>query len=124
MHRLLLTVGAMVVLGACASGGAGAVPGKAFSLMPGESVVLPDHATLRYLRVSQDSRCPPGVQCIRAGDADVEFEFTPAGGAAAQVGVNTPESPVAMVPGWRLQLLSLEFGDSPRATVRLDAAAP
>lgn len=125
MHRLLLTATAIVALGACASGGStGATPGQAFSLSPGESVQLPDRATLRYVRVSQDSRCPPGVQCIRAGDADVVFEFTPAGGHASEVNVNLPESPDAAMQAWRLRLLSLEFGDAPRATVRVDAATP
>jgi len=125
MHRFWMMATATVVLGACASGGgAAATPGQAFSLAPGESVRLPDQATLRYVRVAQDSRCPPGVQCIRAGDADVVFEFIPAGGAATQVDVNLPESPEAAMQAWRLRLLSLEFGDAPRATVRVDAATP
>jgi len=115
-------LGAVVaVTSGCASGGTrGATPGAPFELAPGESVSLPDEATLRYVRVAADSRCPPDVQCIRAGDADVVFEFTPVGGASTQVDVNLPEAPSAPMGAWRLQLLSLDFDDAPRATVRVD----
>jgi hypothetical protein len=114
---------AAIALGACASGHArSANAGEAFALVPGELVQLPDAATLRYLRVAQDSRCPPDVQCIRAGDADVVFEFTPAGGTPVQVEVNLPASPQATMGTWRLQLLSLAFEAPARATVRVDAA--
>lgn len=108
----------------CATGGArNATPGDApFQLAPGDIVTLPDAATLRYVRVAADSRCPPDVQCIRAGDADVVFEFTPRGGAPIQVDVNLPEAPRALLGAWRLHLLSLEFGEAPRAQVRIDAA--
>jgi hypothetical protein len=108
---------AAIALGACASGHA-----RSAKLVPGELVQLPDAATLRYLRVAQDSRCPPDVQCIRAGDADVVFEFTPAGGTPVQVEVNLPASPQATMGTWRLQLLSLAFEAPARATVRVDAA--
>ena len=123
MTRLLLLASAAILLGGCASGGAqGATPGEAFTLAPGEEVTLPDKATLRYVRIVQDSRCPPGVQCIRAGDADVSFEFTDASGATAPVNLNLPESPQATLGNWRAQLLSLEFGDGAHATLRVDAA--
>lgn len=122
MHRFLLVATAAVALGACASGGArGAKSGEPFTLVPGEAVTLPDASTLRYLRVTQDSRCRPTVQCIRAGDADVAFEFTASGGAPVPVNVNIPESPQASMGAWRLQLLALAFDDPGQATVRVDA---
>lgn len=129
MHRLPSLAGRALAasalafaLCACASGGGRAMtPGHAFMLAPGEAVELPDAATLRYVRVAQDSRCPPDVQCIRAGDADVVFEYIPAGGAPVQVDVNLPESPQAPMGAWRLQLLALEFSQPARATVRVDA---
>lgn len=127
MHRfpLLATFVATtaVALGACASGGArNAKPGEAFTLVPGEAVQLPDASTLRYVRVAQDSRCPPNVQCIRAGDADVAFEFTTSGGAPVPVNVNLPEAPQASMGAWQLRLLALAFDDPGQATVRVDAA--
>jgi hypothetical protein len=107
----------------CASGDVQtATPGQPMTLQVGERVALPGDAALRYVGVTADSRCPPGVQCIRAGDADVAFEFTPAGGTPVAVNVNLPQSPSAPVGEWQLHLLSLEFGDAPAATVQLDSA--
>ena len=95
--------------------------GGSTSMHQGETVRLPDGAMLRYLDVPQDSRCPPNVQCIRAGDADIAFEF--AGGAtAARVTLNLPESPTASMGAWRLTVESLEFGQMPPVTVRIDPA--
>lgn len=92
-----------------------------FSLQPGEHIALPGDATLRYLRVTADSRCQPDVQCIRAGDADVAFEFVPANGAPVSVNLNVPEAPSAPIGKWQLRLLGLEFGEAPSVTVRIDA---
>jgi len=97
--------------------------GESVSIQQGETVRLPDEATLRYVRVPQDSRCPPDVQCIRAGDADIEFAFTPPGGTATTVTPNLPESPTATIGAWRLTVEKLGFGDAPAAvTVKIDAA--
>ncbi len=125
MHRPFLLMAAAVIVAGCAGAASRSViPGKATVLAPGESVELPDAARLRYVRVVQDSRCPPKVQCIRAGDADVAFEFTPAGGIATQMSVNIPESPTASMGTGQLQLLALEFGDAAHATVQVAAARP
>jgi hypothetical protein len=61
------------------------------------------------------------VQCIRAGDADVAFEFTSPGDGPLPVNVNLPESPGATMGAWRLQLLALAFDEPAQATVRVDA---
>lgn len=119
LSLLLLGAG----LAGCATGDAAApaTPGQSVTLQPGERIELPQQASLRYVEVTADSRCPPGVQCIRAGDAEVAFEFTPAGAAGPQaVRLNMPERTSTAVGDWQLQLLSLEFGDAPAATVRID----
>jgi hypothetical protein len=111
------------VLPGCASSGERvATSGQPVVLQVGERVALADNAALRYVAVTADSRCPPGVQCIRAGDADVAFEFTAAAGASKAVTLNLPKSPQATVGDWKLELLSLEHGERPAATVRLDPA--
>jgi hypothetical protein len=137
MLRPLSLVLCTALLGACASNASnednasGGKPaesdmrtiasGTSMSLRQGETVRLPDDATLKYVAVTQDSRCPPNVQCIRAGDADIAFEF--AGGAtAARVTLNLPESPTASMGAWRLTVESLEFGQMPPVTVRIDPA--
>ena len=132
------TVAALIAacaLSACASGtssgGTGATQessmrtiaaGESVSIRQGETVRLPDGATLRYVTVTQDSRCPPDVQCIRAGDADIEFAFTPPGGTATTVRPNLPEAPTATIGAWRLTVEKLGFGDAPAVTVKIDAA--
>ena len=108
----------------CASGDVRtAAPGESMTLQVGERVALPGDAALRYVATTADSRCPPGTQCIRAGDADVAFEFIPAGRAPVPVTVNIPEAPSALIGGWQLRLLSLEFGEAPQATVRISSPA-
>jgi hypothetical protein len=101
---------------------AAAPTGQPIQMAQGQSIALPDGATLRYVEVAADSRCPPGVQCIRAGDADVVFEFTDPGQAARRFTVNTDPPASAMIGKWKLRLLSLAFGEKPAATVQVDPA--
>lgn len=98
--------------------------GTPLALSPGQQAVLRDNATLTYLSVAADSRCPPHVQCIRAGDADVVFEHRPAGGRAQRLTLNLPEAPSAPIGAFTLRILALEFGDQAKATVRVDATSP
>ncbi|KGM57151.1 hypothetical protein N799_14270 [Lysobacter arseniciresistens ZS79] len=122
-RTLLLACMIAGTLPACASGGTSTAPvGQPIVMQTGDRVVLQDRSTLRYVGVTADSRCPPGVQCIRAGDADVAFEHTPEGGSPAAISLNMPETPSTSVGGWQLRLLSLDFGDAPAATVQVDPA--
>jgi hypothetical protein len=51
-----------------------------FTLAPGQPVRMASEAMdIKFIGVSQDSRCPTGVQCIRAGDVSAEIEITIAG---------------------------------------------
>jgi len=126
----LLSIAAMGLPG-CSGIGASATratapAGQPIPMSPGQQIVLPDGATLRYVKVSNDSRCPPGVQCIRAGDADVVFDFTGASGkgamAAQRVVVNTRPPATAAIDKWQLRVLELGFGATPKATVQVDPA--
>jgi hypothetical protein len=103
------------------SPGGSFVPGESFALSVGQQTLLPDAATLRYIGIANDSRCPPKVQCIRAGDADVLFDFTASGAAPARVTLNTERARTANIGAWRLQLLALAPGALPHATLRIDA---
>jgi hypothetical protein len=96
--------------------------GTSVSMRQGETVRLPDGATLKYIDVPQDSRCPPNARCIRAGDADIAFEFATAGGTAAPVKPNLPEAPSKNMGAWRLTVQDLAFGDVQPVTVRIDPA--
>ena len=97
--------------------------GETFAMASGEQVALADRSTLRYVRVTNDSRCKPGRQCVWAGDAEVVFEWTPDDAA-------TPESFSLHIgrgdrsrdlDGSRLTLVSLADGAEPEARLKLEA---
>jgi hypothetical protein len=97
--------------------------GASTTMQRGETVRLPDGATLKFVDVPQDSRCPPNARCIRAGDADIEFVFAIAGGVSAPVKANLPEAPSKDLGAWRLTVEDLGFGEGPQpVTVRVDRA--
>lgn len=96
--------------------------GSSFRLSPGQGVTLADNSRLRYLRLVNDSRCAPDVQCVWAGDAIVAFEWTPAGGDAERFELHTGLEPRSHAIGGRtLTLQALERGEAPAATLRVDA---
>jgi len=53
----------------------------------------------------------------------VALEYTARGGASRSITIST-DAPAIDVGGWRLRLLSLEFGPSPSATLQVDRGAP
>ena len=113
-------------LTACASvaGGNGSAiaDGADFRMRPGQTVNLADNSRLRYVRVVTDSRCPPDVQCVWAGDAIVAFEWSPAGGRAQGFELHTGLEPRSHAIGVRqLVLKSLERGAEPEAELRVEA---
>lgn len=123
MSRLFAALLSLTALSACASAGAGSsgADGLDATLKPGEQVTLSDRSRLRYVGVSNDSRCPPNVQCIRAGDADANFEFAPASGAAQTLVFNTERATRLNAGAWTIELTALGQGDAPTATVKVSA---
>jgi hypothetical protein len=118
-----LALGALALVAGCASGGAGVEVGNTFTMAVGEQVSLPDASALRYAGIGNDSRCPPDVQCIRAGDADVLFDHVPRNGRAMRITLNTERTPDTTLGDWRLRLVDLApRGDAPAVAVRFDAA--
>ena len=116
---------ALLLLGACSTvaGEGHAVPmGQPFGLRPGETATLADGGTLRYERLVNDSRCPPDVQCIWAGDAEVAFAWTPRGAATERFSLHTKPGGEAhpLDAGRQLRLVSLARGDAPVATLQVD----
>jgi hypothetical protein len=123
-------------LAACASGTAGGeaqgseppsetsakiADGASFRMPLGQSVVLADDSQLRYLRLVNDSRCAPDVQCVWAGDAIVAFEWAPSDGAAQRFELHTGLEPRShAIGGRKLVLESLERGAAPAATLRVE----
>ena len=118
-------------LAACASSAAGSgtdgdriADGASFAMQPGQVVTLADDSHLRYLRLINDSRCPPDVQCVWAGDAVVAFEWSPPGGAAQQFELHTGKDPRSHAIGSRrVTLKSLERGATPAATLVVEGSS-
>lgn len=96
--------------------------GEDFAMHPGDSVALSGHGKLRYVRVVNDSRCKPGVQCIWAGNAELAFEWNDADAGKQSFSLNTTVGDKYRDLGdRRLSLLSLAMDDTPEARMRLDA---
>ncbi len=135
-----LAAGAAItaLIGCTTAGDLRLEPGRIIALAPGERIALPAGATLHYVGVRSDSRCPPAVQCVWAGEAEVVFQFTPPRPTPAttrvraaptrespddqppaEVVLYTPRQPTSPMGDWQLQLVSLAFGPAPAATIRL-----
>lgn len=126
-HALLFAGLLPLSMAACATaaadGEARIADGTGFTMQAGGQVRLADGSRLHYLRLVTDSRCPPGVQCVWAGDAIVAFEWSPAGGAAQAFELHTGKEPRSQVLGERtLVLESLARGAQPAATLEIEPA--
>lgn len=108
---------------ACAGPGKPAPLGRPLMLSPGEQLELPDASVLLYLGVSNDSRCLPGAQCVRAGDADVAIAITAPDAPMHSTSINTA-NPEVEIGKWRLRLRSLDAGSQPRLTLQIDERQP
>ena len=91
----------------------------------GETARLADGSRLSYLRLVNDSRCLPGVQCVWAGDAEIALRWQPASGRAQELALHTASlrgSDVARIGERSVTLVALERGIAPRASLRIDKA--
>jgi len=122
MNRLAVV--GLAVLGlvggpiACDDEPAGPQPGEAFTLGLHERSTLDAiHTSVRFLEVSEDSRCPSRAQCVWAGNGAVVLEVAPAEADATEDTLHTnPESgPSGVVlAGYELRLLQLSpYPDTP-----------
>lgn len=107
--------GVVATLVACDDEPTGPKPGEAFTLSAGQQVTLDTvHASVRFLQVSDDSRCPSRVQCVWAGDGAVVLEIAPAAGDAAEHTLHTnPESGARAVVLGRFELTLLQLDPYP-----------
>ena len=78
--------------------------GKEFTLRPGQSVRLAGtRSILKFVAVPEDSRCPPKVQCIWAGNARLSLRLDD-----APFAINTTLEPhEATVLGYQFSLVRL-----------------
>lgn len=119
MRHLLSSLLSLVTLGACASAIAGEAKPERVELALGASAVA-HGIELRFVRVVADSRCPEGVDCVWAGDAEVELEAVAAGQSQVLRLHTTLEPKEARVAGVRVLLVAVE--PHPRIDERIDPA--
>lgn len=99
--------------------------GDSFKMAAGERVQLAQGDTLRYLRVDSDSRCPPDVRCVWAGDAEVVFEWTRSGGTPEPFTLHTGLGDRSKSLGARMITLeSLARGEQPIAQLSIASRTP
>ncbi len=128
MLRTFATLALAAGLGGCATPYNVGIPvadGGTVALLPGESASLPD-GLLRYVRLVGDSRCPPDVQCVWAGDAEIQVRWQAAGGRAQDAALHTSplqgrQTAVTFGPH-RVSLDALARGIAPQATLRITPA--
>ena len=130
----LLLLAAVIALTSCqsagnasTSSGAVSVPGD-YALRVGQSLMLADGSLLTYVRVVADSRCRPDVQCIRAGDADIELRWKPAAADPLTAVLNSDPRNLqgaahsARLGDWQVTLKALDWHEPPVATLTVARA--
>ena len=80
-----------------------------------------DPLTVTFRRVAEDSRCAVDVQCVWAGDAEVELRIARAGREAGTTLHTTLEPQQVEYDGWVVRLVAL--APAPRTDVPRDDRA-
>lgn len=107
---------------ATASEGAAVSNEGRFQLGLGESKRLADRSTLSYTGLIDDSRCPPNVQCVWEGNAEIALQWRAPGKGTQDIRLHTSPrggSQSTTIGGQVLTLVSLERGIAPKATLEL-----
>jgi hypothetical protein len=86
-----------------------------FQVSRGQTASIPgERLIVTFTRVVQDSRCPPGRQCVRAGEARAELELRLPRRAAERVVLSTAGTPAyASFGAYDLHLVALSPGRTP-----------
>lgn len=125
MTRLAIALLPLCLACGCAAlpqDGSAAPEDTRFTLGMGEARRLADNSLLTYVRLVDDSRCAPTVQCAWEGDAEIELRWQPARGSARELRLHTsPKAgPTAAAIGARsVALAGLERGIAPKATLHV-----
>lgn len=140
MRRIASLLAIALLAGCVGAAPSNAPPAREDAAMPdtapqtvtlgvGERATLAGGSQLTYLRLVNDSRCPPDVRCVWAGDAEIRLRLQPTRGTASELSLHT--SPLrdrgqteATVGGLRIALQSLERGIAPKATLAISPASP
>jgi len=113
--RYSLAAALVLLLAACQTATSKPIPPPVIPtgpqvLAPGQSVLIGPGASLRFVRIANDSRCPADVQCIWAGEVSLALMLSDASGVTA-FGVSSVNSRKTTVKGYEVELLA--FGACP-----------
>jgi hypothetical protein len=122
MRRLVILASALsTALTACAGSGTpiiGSAPATSivaavdrdFDLSPGQSARVDGSAlTISFIGVTEDSRCPVGVQCVWAGNAVVSLSVMVNGDVRSSTSLNTTLTPRSVrIAGYEISLVALK----------------
>lgn len=70
--------------------------GDKVTMAPQESLALADDSRVLFVGISQDSRCPEGVQCMWMGEAHVSLELSAGGETTTHVLKLGPNGPTEL----------------------------
>ena len=90
----------------------------------GQSTQLGDGSQLTYTSLVNDSRCPPDVQCVWEGDAEIALRWKPVNNSARDLRLHTSSkggATSARIGERTVTLVSLERGIGPKATLSISA---
>ena len=85
-------------------------PNTQFDLSPGQGArIQGSNITVRFSRVSDDSRCAVDVQCVWAGNAIVHLSLTSTQSPSAEAALNTTLDPKAVTyDGYSIRLVGVK----------------
>ncbi|QIK81445.1 hypothetical protein G7069_07470 [Lysobacter sp. HDW10] len=96
------------------------VAGQPVTLKPNDVGVLPDGSRITYVKLVNDSRCKPDVQCVWAGDAEIRFSHTNRAGEVELFSIHTELQPQSKTLGAStLHLRGVDWQSPPSVTVAL-----
>jgi hypothetical protein len=112
--RALNWSSALLLLAACATTSGAtqmkASVGEEFRVRAGQTAQVED-LRVRFVRVTEDSRCPINARCIRAGSAKIEVELRAPRTAAQRAVLTTPDEPRGATYGpYEIEVLELQPG--------------
>jgi hypothetical protein len=84
---------------------------ETFELMPGQTMACEgSDLQLTFVEVKDDSRCPKGVDCIRAGEAHVIVKVTGASTeeVTLEIGAGQQTNPSQFTNSYQIQATALE----------------
>jgi hypothetical protein len=75
--------------------------------------------TIKFVSLVDDSRCPTDVQCIQAGNGEIQIQLKKVGSAAKTVNLNTNTQPQSVsFAGYTIKLIDLN--PKPASNIRIN----